>query len=49
MKFPVVISKYFETEGEANEYYLTLCERYESVKLVRAPWDGCGAYIWECK
>jgi hypothetical protein len=41
------VSKRF-TLAEAERYQMRLCNKYESVKLVRAPmFDGTGQYVWE--
>jgi hypothetical protein len=36
----MTIHKYFETQKQAEEYYLTLCGIYNSVKLVGFPMFG---------
>lgn len=39
---------YCSTLEEANEYYLRLCDKYDSVKLVKAPmFQESGLYVWE--
>ncbi len=44
------ITKYFIDAGRANKYYLGLCEKFDSVKLVRSPFFGEeGQYSWEVK
>ncbi len=44
------ITKYFTDANKANAYYLRLCDKYESVKLVRSPrFTEDGYYSWECR
>jgi hypothetical protein len=42
------ISKHFDNQDAANDFYLELCEQYDSVKLKRAPlFSEAGTYVWE--
>lgn len=41
------ISKHFKNQDAANRFYLKLCDKYDSVKLVRAPlFSEEGVYVW---
>jgi hypothetical protein len=43
------ISKHFDNQDDANDFYLDLCEQYDSVKLIRAPlFSEAGVYAWQC-
>ena len=47
-KKPRVIAKTFKDQDKANEYYLKLCDKYDSVQLVRSPrFSEDGEYAWE--
>jgi hypothetical protein len=46
----MTIHKYFENQQKANDYYLKLCDNYNSVKLVGWPFSGeAGNYSFEVK
>ena len=47
-KKPRVVAKTFKDANKANDFYLDLCDKYDSVKLVRSPrFSEDGEYAWE--
>ena len=43
------ISKTFNHWYSANNFYLQLCDHYDSVKLIESPrFSESGVYTWEC-
>lgn len=44
------IAKTFTTAAKANTFYLRLCDKYDHVELIRAPFFiEEGVYIWQVK
>lgn len=47
-KSPRTVVKRFSDADKANDYYLKLCDKYDSVQLVRSPrFSEDGEYAWE--
>lgn len=47
MNKPIIVARTFASPEQANRYYLKLCDTYQSVKLLRAPFFGAGQYAWQ--
>ena len=42
-----MIARHFFTADAANEFYLDLCEDYDSVQFISGPlFGGAGRYVW---
>lgn len=44
---PQIVTRQCSDQDQANAAYLKLCDQYDSVQLLRAPFFGSGTYAWQ--